>query len=64
MKQQDKKEWTKPILTALTRSNPEEHVLCGCKNESKNSFGPGHSTWHYCQSYHPAGDYCASIGKS
>ena len=27
MKQQDKKEWTKPILTALTRSNPEEHVL-------------------------------------
>ncbi len=47
MKQQDKKDWTEPLLTVLTRTNPEEQVLCGCKWEDRGQYkgtfhdGPG-----------------------
>ncbi len=34
----NKLQWTRPELLVLTRSNPEEAVLAGCKT---NNYGPG-----------------------
>ena len=38
MEQQEKKKWTEPILTVLTRATPEEFVLCGCKYPNTDEY--------------------------
>ncbi len=39
MDNENKKEWTEPALIVLTRTNPQEAVLCHCKH-SEGGTGP------------------------
>lgn len=45
---QEKKEWEVPVLTVLTRTNSQEHVLCGCKH-SDWGHGPTQSVNSNCE---------------
>ena len=63
---QEKKEWEVPVLTVLTRTNSQEHVLCGCKHQY-SGYGPTQSkpisgTGSNCESQ-PDG-FCKTKGQS
>ncbi len=67
MKQQDKKEWNKPILTAIIRSNPEENVLCGCKypnDQNGSHYGPGINSRDCWNQWKTQSGDCKTPGKS
>jgi len=53
MQKQKKKKWVRPKLVILTRNNPEQAILDGCKNINEISltgpFGSRCSTTHYTQ---------------
>lgn len=54
MTQHDKKNWTKPMLIVLTRTTPQEAVLCHCKYVTPtDSKGP---KGKYCNSYNKGGN--------
>lgn len=40
------KKWSKPTLTVLCKSTPEEQVLCVCKSGNGTHAGPEHNTCH------------------
>lgn len=53
MDNENKKEWTEPALIVLTRTNPQEAVLCHCKH-SEGGTGPvGHGCTELSTTYHP-----------
>ncbi|MFH1088218.1 MAG: hypothetical protein V1719_00015 [Patescibacteria group bacterium] len=56
---QNKKKWTRPLLTVLVRGKPEERVLGGCKmawgSQGANNENTG--CWTY---YNTVGD-CGSV---
>lgn len=51
------KTWSKPELTVLVRSRPEEAVLTGCKMETANE-GPGGGV-ATCHEWNPKFEKCA-----
>jgi len=50
------KAWSKPELTVLVRSRPEEAVLNGCKMETAND-GPGGGV-ATCHEWNPKQEKC------
>lgn len=58
-KQQAKKEWTKPELTVLVRSNPEEAVLSACKGTDASGYATGFRNCIYV----PCADCNSMVGS-
>jgi len=53
----NKVQWNKPELLVLTRSNPEEAVLVGCKGAPVNVGGPA-GTGNNCKENSGSGLPC------
>ena len=53
----NKMQWNRPELLVLTRSNPEEAVLVGCKNPNIPSGAGPTGTGNSCK-LGGSGDYC------
>lgn len=59
----NKKQWNKPGLTILARSNPEESILSYCKGDV--IAGSPYSDFQQCQWERArCGDWCAETGSS
>lgn len=55
MKGTEKKEWLKPELVVLTRNNPEESVLAGCKGcTNPPTSGPSNGSYNCVTGSMPA----------